>query len=72
MTVAKPPARDYFDARFQDLARHFTGSLGHLAERVDAGFLKIDLHLTEADAKLDALMEMVAVRQELRNLVPSS
>lgn len=73
---AKQPSRDYFDARFQDLARHFTGSLGHLVERVDKGFGDVDQRLdsidkqfVEVNAKLDAIMEIVAVRQEVRNLV---
>lgn len=69
MPLSKQPSRDYFDARFQDLARHFNSGLGNLADRVDSGFSGVIKEFTEVNAKLDALMEMVAVRQEVRNLV---
>ncbi|MEK7636816.1 MAG: hypothetical protein AAB402_00295 [Patescibacteria group bacterium] len=45
-----------------DLARHFTGSLGKEREHTDQRF-------DEVDAKLDAIMEMLAMRQEMQNLI---
>ncbi len=53
----------------KDVIRHFNQSQSvqtrHFAERFDG----VDQRLEEVDTKLDALMEMVAVRKELHNLV---
>lgn len=83
MPPSKLPSRDYFDARFQEIARHFNASVGNvredvstLSKRMDDGFHAvdrrfdtIDKQFIEVNTKLDAIMEMVAVRQEVRNLV---
>ncbi len=52
-----------------DLARHMTLSFGTQRAYMDGRFDTIDGQFTEVNIKLDAIMESVATRKEMHNLV---
>ena len=58
----RPATNTDLDKAVADLGRHFNESVGNLKKEIDQQF-------TEVNAKLDALLEMTAVRKELRALV---
>ena len=49
----------------RDFVRHFNASQAAQNERIN----DIDAHLDEVDIKLDAIMESVATRKEMHNLL---
>jgi hypothetical protein len=58
----QPVTQAHLTAAVKEIIGHFNESQGTQNQRFDKQF-------TEINAKLDAIMEMVAVRKELRELV---
>ena len=67
--MAKPLTQDYLDSRLTGAVReiigHFNKSQGEQNKKLDAHSKQLE----EIDVKVTAIMEQLALRQELQNLV---
>ena len=62
-------AVDRISAELHDVAQHFNATVGHVNDELHGLRNEVHAFRTETTTKLDAIMESVAVRKEVRELV---